>query len=145
MSSDGANQFDFWLGEWDLTWADNGRGHNSISKILGDRVIREKFTTLQDDEVPPFQGMSVSIYNEAENQWKQTWVDNQGNYLDFIGGFAHDKMMLIRDAVVDDKPIKQRMVWYNIQPDAFDWAWERSEDQGDTWQTLWLIHYVRAK
>ena len=145
MSNEGVNQFDFWLGEWDLTWAENGRGHNNISKVLGDKVIREKFTTLHDDEVPPFQGMSVSTYNAAEKQWKQTWVDNQGNYLDFVGGFADGKMILMRDAVAEGQPIKQRMVWHNIQPDALDWAWQRSDDQGETWQTLWDIHYIRTK
>lgn len=138
-----SEQFDFWLGEWDLTWQGNGRGHNNITKILGQKVIREKFTTLHDDEVAPFQGMSVSTYNETSGQWKQTWVDNQGNYLDFVGRFAAGEMVLMRDAVVEGKAVKQRMVWQAIQDDSLEWLWQHSDDEGETWQTLWQIHYKR--
>lgn len=139
------DQFNFWLGEWELTWADNGRGHNSVSKILDNKVIREKFTSLHDDEVPPFQGMSLSTYDETNEQWKQTWVDNQGNYLDFGGGFSDGQMILTRNAVLEGKSAKQRMVWKNIQEDSLDWYWQQSDDGGQNWQTLWHINYKREK
>jgi hypothetical protein len=35
------------------------------------------------------------------------------------------------------------MVWYNIGRDQFDWNWERSDDEGQTWQVLWQIRYTR--
>ncbi|MCP4363045.1 MAG: DUF1579 domain-containing protein [Chloroflexi bacterium] len=138
-------QFDFWLGKWDLTWVDNGRGHNSITKILDDQIIREKFTTLHDDEVSPFQGISVSTFNKSQNQWQQTWVDNQGNYLDFAGGFADGQMILSRDALLKGKRIQQRMVWQDIQPNSLEWQWQQSDDGGQTWQTQWHIHYKRKE
>jgi hypothetical protein len=138
------NQFDFWLGEWELTWADNGRGHNSITKILGDNVIQEQFTSLHDDDTLPFQGMSVSVYQQTADQWQQTWVDNQAGYLDFVGAFQNGEMVLSREAMIEGKPARQRMVWKNIQTDALDWFWQRSEDGGESWQTLWHIQYKRA-
>lgn len=143
MSNDGAQQFNFWLGSWDLTWGDNGRGHNEITRILDGRIIHENFTSLPHDDTPPFKGISVSAYDPPHNQWRQTWVDNQGAYLDFVGSYIDGKMILSRDAIVKDKPVKQRMVWSNISEGAFDWAWEQSEDDGRTWQTLWLIRYQR--
>ena len=27
-------QFDFWLGEWDCTWGDDGAGRNRVERIL---------------------------------------------------------------------------------------------------------------
>jgi hypothetical protein len=39
-------QFDFWIGEWELTWAENGRGRNVITKILDGKVVQEQFTSL---------------------------------------------------------------------------------------------------
>lgn len=143
MSDEGAKQFDFWLGSWDLTWGDNGRGTNEISRILDGRIIHENFSSLPTDDSPPFKGISVSAYDEPTNQWRQTWVDNQGGYLDFVGSFADGKMILSREAIVKKKPVKQRMVWQNISHDAFDWAWEQSEDDGRSWQTMWPIHYQR--
>ncbi len=135
-----AAQFDFWLGTWDVSWGEDAHGTNRVEKILGGCVIQEKF-----DGRPgtPLEGMSVSTYNPVTKQWHQTWVDNQGSYLDFTGSFADGRMALERDTVAGDKAIKQRMVWYNIQPDTLEWNWERSEDGGATWQVMWHIHYRR--
>lgn len=144
MSDKGAQQFDFWLGNWELTWGDDGQGTNEITRILDGRIIQEKFTSIPNDDTPPYQGLSVSAYNATNDQWQQTWVDSQGTYLDFVGGFADGKMILMHDAIVKDTPVKQRMVWHNIEANAFDWAWERSKDDGRTWQTQWFIHYKRA-
>lgn len=91
------------------------------------------------------EGMSVSVFSAATGKWHQTWVDNKGGYLDFTGGYADGRMILSRRATIEGKDVLQRMVWFNITPDSFDWNWERSEDQGATWQTLWPIHYQRSK
>jgi hypothetical protein len=52
-------------------------------------------------------------------------------------------MVLARDAIVRGEACKQRMVWYNIESDRFDWNWERSDDGGNTWRVLWQIKYKR--
>jgi hypothetical protein len=66
-------------------------------------------------------------------------------YLDFTGKFEDGKMILSRDAIVRGEACKQRMVWYDIQEDKFEWNWERSDDGGSTWRVLWQIHYTRKK
>jgi len=131
------NQFDFWLGEWDCTWDDDGKAMNHVLRIMNDKVIQENFNGAG------LIGMSVSVYDPERKVWCQTWVDNNGSYLDFTGGFENDKMILSRDAIVKGETCKQRMVWYNIQPDEFDWNWERSDDGGSTWRVLWQIKYKR--
>ncbi|MGH2592089.1 MAG: hypothetical protein ACRDGG_01105 [Anaerolineae bacterium] len=135
-----ARQFDFWIGEWNLTWAEGGRGANSIRAILNRRVTLENF---DGSPSTPLQGMSVSTYNPRLGKWQQTWVDNQGSYLDFVGEFKDGKMALQREAVIDGEEIVQRMVWYNITRDELEWNWERSDDRGRTWKVLWHIHYRR--
>ena len=135
-------QFDFWLGTWDLAWSDGGRGSNSISAILDSCVVQEEF-----DGRPAmyFTGKSVSTFDRRQALWKQTWVDNQGGYLDFVGGWQGDRMVLTRVAVVDSAGVIQRMVWYDIEPDRLEWNWERSKDDGKTWEVLWQIHYLRRQ
>ncbi|MBA2681611.1 MAG: DUF1579 family protein [Ktedonobacteraceae bacterium] len=135
-----ARQFDFWLGEWDLTWADGGRGTNSIQAILDGHVILENFDA---DPAGSFRGMSFSVYDPAQNQWQQTWVDNQGGYLDLVGTYQNDTMILTRQAMTAGKAVMQRMIFYNISTSQLDWDWQRSEDEGRTWKTLWHIHYQR--
>lgn len=135
-----ADQFDFWLGTWEAFWGEDGRAKNVIGKILDGCVVEEHF----EDEGPDgLVGMSLSTYVPREGCWKQTWVDNQGSYLDFKGGFETDRMILSRQTLLDGQPIRQRMVWYDIAPEAFEWSWERSDDDGASWRTLWQIHYRR--
>jgi hypothetical protein len=136
-------QFDFWVGEWDLTWPDSGRGTNTITHLLDSCTIQERFTTLGDN---PFRGRSLSTYDAWRHKWRQTWVDNRGYYLDFEGEFVDGQMILMRRAIEHDgTEFLQRMVWFNITEDSLDWHWERSDNGGQTWQTLWEIHYVRRK
>jgi len=137
MNNQPENQFDFWLGEWQVTWGEDGKGTNRIEHILGGKIIQENFSA------PDFQGMSVSVYDPERKLWCQTWVDNNGTYLDFTGKFEDGKMILVRDAIVRGEACKQRMVWYEIQADKLEWNWERSDDGGNTWRVLWQIHYVR--
>ena len=131
------NQFDFWLGEWKARWGEDGEGKNHVQRILDGKVIQEDFVE------PDLHGLSVSVYDTERQLWCQTWVDNNGTYLDFTGKFENGKMILSRDAIVRGEECKQRMVWYNIQENQFDWNWERSDDGGQTWHVLWQIHYMR--
>jgi hypothetical protein len=137
---------DFWIGEWDLTWpahgaAPAGTGSNRIEKILGGCVVEESFAA---NGPSPFMGRSVSTYDPRTKGWRQTWVDNQGFYLDFTGGLEGGQMVLLRQGLTPDgRPQVSRMVFLNVTRDSLDWRWERSEDGGKTWRLLWPIHYVR--
>jgi len=138
-----ARQFDFWIGEWNLTWDDTGRGTNIITSEMSRCVIEENFIT---HDSKPFIGHSVSVYNHKISKWQQTWVDNSGNYMEFLGEFQDGKMTLSRETVnKDGKLIKQRMIFYDIASKSLNWDWQSSEDQGHTWKTLWSIKYTRKK
>lgn len=67
-------------------------------------------------------GKSWTVWNLTSKEWKQTWVDNQGSYLDFEG------------AIVDGNP-----VFPEISEKAFCWDWENSTDDGKTWNLAWQI------
>ena len=130
------HQFDFWLGNWKAIW-EGGSGTNLVEMAFDGKVVQENF------RAPDLIGMSVSCYDAERKLWCQTWVDNNGSYLAFTGIFEDGKMTLSRDAIVKGEHCKQRMVWYNIMPNEFDWNWERSDDGGKTWQVKWQIKYTR--
>jgi hypothetical protein len=91
-------------------------------------------------------GKSFSVYNPRKNLWQQTWVDNYGSYLVFTGGYEEDKMTLVREVVnPEGKKIMQRMIFYNIDENSFDWNWEKSTDEGKSWELSWKIHYTRIE
>jgi len=139
-----AHQLDFWLGEWQLAYREDGKpatSRNRITKILDGCVILEEF-----DGAPgtPLQGRSVSMYDRASGRWKQTWVDNSGAYLDFTGGVEDWRMVFAREAQRDGKRFRQRMVFEDVKRDSLRWLWQRSDDDGLTWKTLWEIAYRRG-
>ncbi len=142
-----ANQFDFWVGSWNLEWqTQNGeiqKGTNVISKILGGCVIEENF---DGGANLPLKGISHSLFDRASGKWKQTWVDNSGSYLDFTGEMKHGEMILSRTFDrPDGNTVTQRMVFFNLGSDSLEWNWENSSDGGKTWNLAWQIKYSRKK
>lgn len=139
-----ASQFDFWVGTWQLEWKDpdgtSRTGTNIINKILGSCVIEENFSTGDKS----YLGKSISMYSPDKKMWQQTWVDNAGAYLDFTGGMDGDKMILLRKGKnKKGVEILQKMTFYDITQNEFNWNWEYSTDNGTNWLLVWKIHYTR--
>jgi hypothetical protein len=139
-------EFDFWVGEWELTWRDSAnnlvRGTNSISKILDGKVIHESFGS----PTTRFYGQSWSVYHPTRKLWQQTWVDNQGSYMEFTGGMNNEKMILSRSVTrPNGTTVHQRMVFFDITKNSLLWRWESSPDEGKTWKQMWRIHYKRKQ
>jgi len=144
-----ARQFDFWLGEWDLSWpaeqAGGGAGEtmtgtNRLTKLFGDCVIEENFSTSDGS----YHGRSLSVFDSNAGRWRQTWVDSQGAYLVFAGGMEGNEMVLSTPPVEDGaQVIVNRMVFSEITPESLYWRWQRSTDSGETWADRWTITYHR--
>jgi hypothetical protein len=126
--------FDFWLGSWRATWGeDDAHGTNTVTKEYGGRVVQERFDGRPGIDLT---GMSVSVYDERADCWRQTWVDDQGNYFDLIGRFDNGEMELLCDP-------GYRMRFFDIADDSFRWTWERRA--GDGWELAWAISYERLR
>ena len=140
-----SRQLDFWLGEWELSYVEDGKpgkSRNRVSKILDGCAVLEEFSGAPGTRL---DGRSFSTYDRLTKRWKQTWVDNTAGYLDFAGGLEGGRMVLSREMRRDGKAIGQRMVFQDIQRDSLKWLWQRSEDGGATWTTQWEIDYRRLK
>ena len=135
-------QFDFWVGDWDLTYGDGGKGRNRITKILDGCAILEEFAGAPGTTL---HGKSFSTFDRGARRWKQAWVDNTGSYLDFTGGMEGDRMILSRDAEREGRRFRQRMIFTDIKAQSLKWLWQRSDDDGASWKTLWEIDYKRMK
>lgn len=139
-------QFVFWCGSWVVTHLDDAgtawEGSNEVSLIEGGKVIEERFS-LVDPDGDLFTGRSHSV-PIAGRGWCQTWVDNSGAYLDFVGGWNGSQMVLERSTTRDGVAIRQRMLFHDITPEALTWDWQSSADDGRTWQLTWRLAYRRA-
>jgi hypothetical protein len=135
----GPEALDFWLGDWRCTW-EGGEGRNRITRELDDRVVVERFDSFSPQR---WSGMSLSVHRDGAG-WRQTWVDSTGNYWAFDGAPLDGGFTFHTVELEDGRPVAKRMVFSGIRTDAFEWRWERSDDGGDTWRELWLIHYEQA-
>jgi hypothetical protein len=137
------DDFDFWLGTWRAGWeSDDGPafGENTVSKRFGGKVVYEQFNGRPGMD---FEGMSVSVYSPELDAWLQTWVDDSGNYWDLVGRLEDGELTLLSSDKRTEGKLDYRMRFFDIEDDAFEWTWERSEDGRATWTLLWQIHYER--
>ncbi|MDH3710900.1 MAG: hypothetical protein OER04_13480 [Cyclobacteriaceae bacterium] len=142
-------EFDFWVGKWDLTWdlgeEKVGHGVNNIVKILDGKVIQENFEATDAGPNTGFKGTSISVFNPNTKTWHQAWADNQGGYFNFMGEIDDNRRVFKTQSFSQgDKTIVLRMVFYDIQEDSFTWDWERSDNDGESWSLQWRINYKRA-
>lgn len=134
------SQFDFWLGDWELTYNDTVHATNRITKEMDGCLIHEHFR----DPTNKYTGESWSVYNPKIRKWCQTWVDNQGGYIVLTGVFSNGRMVLFTEPLtLNGTTTQNRMVFYNITPYSFDWDWDATTDEGKTWVNKWRIHYHR--
>lgn len=142
--------FDFWVGEWEVSWdeGDNiiGSGTNIVEKTLDGKVIQENFR-ITEGQNKGFKGTSLSLYQPRFERWKQAWADNKGGYYDFLGKTDGNKRIFQTGVIEldDGQEFTQRMIFYDITEDSMTWDWEASFDGGDTWSLNWRIFYKRLK
>jgi len=140
--------YNFWLGKWDAEWQNadgtTSKGTNYVFKVLDGTVLEENFAITTGTQAG-FLGKSLSVMG-ANGQWHQAWTDNQGGYYDFVGEVIGE-MKIFKTEPVESagKQIIQRMVFYNIEKDAFTWDWESTQNGGETWKLNWRIKYTRQK
>ena len=140
-----SHELDFWLGDWELSYTQGGKAgasRNRVTKILGGCAVLEEFTGAPGTNL---DGRSVSMFDATDGRWKQTWVDNQGSWLDFTGGMENGTMVFSREFERQGKRVRQRMVFEDIARDRLKWRWQKSDDGGATWSTQWEIDYRRVK
>jgi hypothetical protein len=145
-------QFDFWIGDWDVTirarksptseeWGE-AKGSQHIEAILGGCTISENFSA--DGPQEPWAGKSYSSWQPQLGKWRQTWVDDGGSYLAFTGGVEAGVMTLYGEPrTVKDVSFQMRMVFKNVTADSLLWEWQRSTDDWKTNTVMMAIDYKR--
>ena len=88
-SAEPYRQFDFWLGEWEVT-VPSGQvaGHNSITLGQQGCVLVEQWRGVKGTG-----GQSYNYYDNTLDQWRQVWV-SPGIIIDYVGGLEGSAMVL---------------------------------------------------
>jgi hypothetical protein len=126
-----SHQFDFWIGEWEVTAGGKTAGTNSIRPILDGCVLQETWSGAAGSA-----GSSFNFYNPQTGKWQQFWVWRNGTTLELSGEFGEGKMVLTgQTKSADDKKIANRITWYDNEDGTVRQHWEQSGDGGKSWST----------
>lgn len=135
-------QFDFWLGEWEVTGAKgNKAGTNRIQAINGGCALREEWTGTTG-----FTGTSLNAFDASSGRWHQTWVGSDGLVLMLDGGIRDGAMELTGTTRGSDGTVtRHRIRWTPLggTPVTVRQLWETSGDEGKTWTVAFDGTYRR--
>ena len=87
------HEFDFWLGEWQVTTPDGkAAGTSRIESVAEGHGLLENWTG--DPAAGGGNGKSLNCYNLGTRQWQQFWIGSRGGVLELAGGL-HDGSMVL--------------------------------------------------
>jgi hypothetical protein len=140
-SEEKARQFDFRIGEWNVSAGGKQAGTNSIRPILDGCVLQETWSGNSGSA-----GSSFNFYNPADGRWEQFWVRRNGTTLHLTGGYADGKVVLqgeSRDG--EGAAVLNRITWHDNGDGTVRQHWETSRADGDSWSTAFDGLYSKQK
>ena len=137
-----ARQLDFWLGHWHVFHPETGekQGDNRIESLLGGCLLLENWTGARG-----MRGKSMNTYDRGRGTWRQLWVADNGNVLDYTAGELRDGAMHFSGVSFSPEgdSVLQRLIFEPVAPDTVRQTFRSSTDGGSTWETTWVGIYVR--
>jgi hypothetical protein len=131
-------QFEFWVGDWNVTVQGKQAGVNQVTLEEAGCVIHERWTGARGGT-----GQSFNFYDRTTGKWVQFWVDNQGNYLHLTGTYAESRLTLLGTAPGPKGVQQQRLSFFRNGDGSVRQLWETSDDDGTTWQVTFDGLYRR--
>jgi hypothetical protein len=124
-------QFDFWVGEWEVTYQGKKAGENRITKEEKGCLIHEHWTGRGSS------GQSMNFYDRSTGKWHQVWVDNTGGVLNLSGTYADRRLHYTGPAREEGgKHLIDDLTFFNNADGTVRQLWRVSADGGSTWETV---------
>ena len=142
-SSPEYSQFDFWVGDWNVTSPDGTQqGTNKVVKMLGGCVVQENWTGAKASV-----GQSYNIYSKPRGVWHQTWVDNSGSLLLLDGGIEDGRMVLRGETPARDGKgtVMHEISWTPRESGQVRQHWRISRNRGGEWSDAFVGIYTRKQ
>ena len=125
-------QFDFWIGDWNVTSEGEPAGTNVVTLEEAGCVVHEHWTGAEGGT-----GQSFNYYDRLDKRWHQMWVSNSGNVLDLAGTFADGALVFRGERPRPNGSTLKHRLSFRANPDGtVRQLWETSSDGGSTWSTV---------
>jgi hypothetical protein len=133
-------QFDFWLGDWDVTYPGAFRAsHSKVSLALGECMIVEQW-----DGGEGHSGENMFAYSADDKSWHGMFVDNEGRVHVFSGKVASGSAEFEGTSRgPNGESVSNRIRVIRLSADKVEQTWEKSSDNGATWGVVFRGEYSR--
>lgn len=156
-SGGGVHDFDFFIGAWDVhhrrlrkrlagsnDW-EEFKGTTRCQSLLGGVVNLNESQAVR--ETGPTNGMGLRAYDAKSGTWADWYLapsnahslENPG-----VGRFQGKVGDFFSDDTFEGKPIKVRGRFTSTSDGLAQWEQAFSPDAGQTWETNWVMRYVRT-
>ncbi len=130
------------IGDWHIEWQsldENGEVQASGEAdwhwrwILDGHAVQDVWLnpSLSQEVERRFRGTNLRTFNSETGQWEMIWVTNQPP-----GGATHYTATSTPERIEMhpvEAPQSNRIIFYNMTGDHFDWVSEDSADGGESW------------
>jgi tetratricopeptide (TPR) repeat protein len=135
-------QFDFWVGEWDVT--PNGAPPGTLPSASSIQLILEGCVLLESWTSTGYAGKSFNLFEPATRRWRQVWVDTQGSMHLYQGEAREGNLYFTGEsASAGGGKVLYQLAFLRHGRDGVRQLWEQSTDGGKTWSVAFDGIYRR--
>jgi hypothetical protein len=135
-------QFDYWLGNWKIGPAgSSGNAHSIVTLSLDKCLVVENW-----DGGRGHRGQNVFGYSADDKSWYGMFADNEGRVHVFTSGKVADGTAEFEGTShgPNGENILNRVKVVRLNPNKVEQTWEKSSDNGTTWNVAFRGEYSRA-
>jgi hypothetical protein len=137
-----SHQFDFWLGDWAVSYPGMSSGSASTVTLALDKcLLLENW-----DGGKGHSGMNVFAYDANDKTWRGMFADNQGRVHVFEGKVQSGVAEFYGPSRDQDGVTSlNRIRVIRLSPASVEQSWEKSMDNGSTWRVEFRGKYQRKE
>jgi hypothetical protein len=157
---DGRNDFDFLFGRWHISnrkrvkplvqgddeWI-QFEATSEARPIVGGAGNVDTYSAPDFPGRPGFEGFTLRLFEPATGLWRIWWASSIGDGLldePVVGRFEDGVGIFECDDVLEGIALRVRYTWIVETWDSLRWEQSFSFDDGETWDTNWIMESTRT-
>lgn len=151
----GAADFDFLVGSWNVANRRLKRplaGGDDWDEFPSTSECRSLFggaANVDEFSIPArgFSGLTLRLFDPGREEWSLHWASSRDGRLQppVTGRFEGGTGTFYSRETYNGADITVRFIWSDITPRSARWEQAFSPDDGNTWETNWIMQFTRRE